>query len=149
MENKSTMLTRLVRTTMLAAIGLLLFTFSGCEKVEYFKSEKSIQSELNGSWRLVEIPRNNSQVQDWTFSGNVVYRTINDPSLKVVSDVRGTYSLNVKLTKSDIIISDFPSGLEHLNGNWRIVRLDKEVLVIATDHYKTTGLLQLEFVKNK
>jgi len=130
-------------------LGLSVTSFSGCEKVESFKSEKSIQSELSDSWRLVPIPRNDDELEVWTFSDNVVTRTVSDRSGRILSVLKGVYTLNVKLMKSDIIISGFIEGMDHLNGNWRIVQLDKDFLIIATDHYDTTGILEREFVRIK
>jgi hypothetical protein len=137
------------KLSLFALFALLAASFSGCEKVEYFKSEKSIRSELNDDWRLVPIPRNDNELEIWTFSDNVVTRTVSDRSGRILSVLKGVYSLNVKLMKTDIIITGFTEGMDHLNGDWRIVQLDKDFLIIATDHYDTTGILEREFVRIK
>jgi hypothetical protein len=134
---------------LVALFGLLTLPFSGCEKVEYFKSEKNVRKELTDSWRLVPIPRNDDQLEVWSFSDNVVTRTVSDRNGNVQSVLKGVYSLNVRLMKIDIIITGFSEGMDHLNGDWRVVQLDKDFLIIATDHYDTTGILEREFVRIK
>lgn len=134
---------------LVALFGLLTLPFSGCEKVEYFKSEKNVRKELSDSWRLVPIPRNDEQLEVWTFADNVVTRTVSDRNGNVQSVLKGVYTLNVRLMKIDIIITGFGEGMDHLNGDWRVVQLDKDFLIIATDHYDTTGILEREFVRIK
>lgn len=134
---------------LVALFGLLTLPFTGCEKVEYFRSEKNVNKELSDSWRLVPIPRNDDQLEVWTFSDNVVTRTVSDRNGNVQSVLKGVYSLNVRLMKIDIIITGFSEGMDYLNGDWRVVQLDKDFLIIATDHYDTTGILEREFVRIK
>lgn len=126
--------------------------FSSCKKENYFTSEKGIKSDLQGTWRLIPIPRftidNNHDtifhVESWSFDNQNV--TITNNGVTGVS----TYSVETSWSKAVIKIE----SITQLDGNiynasWQIVRIDDDFLVIANDKDGTTGLTQYEFEKSK
>ena len=115
-----------------------------CGKDEYLKSEAGIKKQLKGTWDLIPIPRSNP-AQNWAFSDDKLSRT--ESSISYVGD----FSVNTSLTSVKIKLEHFTviSGQPDYNGNWDLVRLDNDFLVIATDKDGTTGLYELEFQKKK
>ena len=121
--------------------------FTSCEKMEYLRSEKSVSKQLQGNWSLVPIPQT-KPAEIWTFSNNMVYRSIEANGLMTPIDT-GHYSINTSSTKVVIEISQFKRVLDELNGDWEVVQLDDDYLIFATDHYGSSGVLQREFTKIK
>ncbi len=115
-----------------------------CGKDEYLKSEAGIKKQLKGSWDLIPIPRTNP-AQNWAFTDDKLSRT--ESTISYVGD----FSVNTSLTSVKIKLEHFAviSGQPDYNGNWDLVRLDNDFLVIATDKDGTTGLYELEFQKKK
>jgi hypothetical protein len=127
-------------------LSLVLLSFYGCDKEEYFKSESGTQKELTGSWNLIPIPKYNPDgslhTENWTFAenGNVNIE-------KNGNHFSATYSISTTLTTVKIKLENTTSEAEFYNGSWQVVKLNSKFLVIANDHDGATGLAQLEFQK--
>ena len=128
----------LVLTLLIATLG-----FSGCEKVEMLKSEKSVEKELEGTWNLIPIPRTNP-AEEWSFRDNTVIRSQMVGSTMTPIDT-AHYTVKTTLMKSYIKFEDFKMVLDELNGEWQIVELSSNVFVIATDHNGATGIMERDF----
>jgi hypothetical protein len=135
-------ITRLLSLLFLSCVLLL----TACEKVEYFKSEKTISKQIQGSWSLVPIPQSNPK-EIWTFSNNVVYRSKQLNGGDIVPFDTASYTVNTYATKVVIEIENFRQVKEELNGDWQVVELTDDYLIFATDHHKSTGILQREFTR--
>lgn len=126
--------------TVLSIVALF-----SCSKEEFLKTEKGIKKQLEGSWSLIPIPRSKPD-QNWAFnSSEKLTRSENG-----VSDV-GDFKVSTSMTKAHIKLENFTviSGYTDYNGNWEIVQLDDDFLIIANDRDGTSGLLELEFQKKK
>ena len=137
---------------------LSLTSFNSCLKQEYFKSEKTIKKELQGTWILNPIPRYDTihispikdstivHIETWTFDDSKV--TITNFGQTGVS----TYSVNTSISKAEFDLDaitpafTYPARSRN-NGTWQIVKLDNDILSIASDKNGATGLTQLEFHK--
>ena len=138
---------------------LCFFSFNSCLKQEYFKSEKEIKKDLLGTWRLVPIPRFDTIInpdfsktiivhnETWTFDDvNVTILNYNQTSVS-------TYSINTSISKAEFKLDginppfNYPARIREINGTWRIVKLDGNILIVANDQDGTSGLTQLEFQK--
>ena len=137
---------------------LFILLFNSCLKQEYFKSEKEIKKELQGTWKLFPIPKydtiNNPDLtrsviehfETWTFDDTKV--TIVDYNQTGIS----TYSINTSISKAEFNLDEIIPGFvlparPRSNGTWRIVKLDGNNLNISSDQDGTSGLIQLEFQK--
>jgi hypothetical protein len=117
-----------------------LFLTSGCENNEILLSEKKLNNELTGSWKIV-APRPVSDYDEtWTFANGVV--TISSVNGTKNIAVTGNYSVDTKFSKAFIRLSGFnfppterlSSGFTaaDLNRKWTLVQLDEKVLYIST-----------------
>jgi hypothetical protein len=116
-----------------------------CSKEEYFKSESGIKKQLQGSWTLVPIPRDDPN-QNWAFN-NSSKMTRSENNV----DYTGDFSVHTTISKAEIKIENLlvVSGQFDYNGTWQIVQLDDDFLIIANDRDGTSGIKQLEFTKKK
>jgi hypothetical protein len=147
---------RLLFASFLLIIVAVIYS---CSKQELFKSEKEVKEELQGTWELIPIPRNDTthltdstytvaiHVENWTFDDTKVTIVNNNQT------ATSTYSVSTSISKAefdlDAVIPEFtyPARVRDINGTWRIVTLDDELLIIANDQSGTTGLTELEFKK--
>ena len=134
-----------LRTFISPALLLAILSLSSCEKVEYFQSEKNVHSQLTGSWQLVPIP-STKPLEEWTFNEDFVYRSVLINSIMTPVDT-STYTINTSLMKVVVVIDQFKLTLDELNGDWQVVQLNDNYLIIATDHYDSTGILEREFTR--
>lgn len=126
-------------------LSVVLLSFYGCDKEEYFKSESGTEKELKGSWNLIPIPRYNpdgsAHVESWTFTdGKVNIQRNGRP-------ITANYSVSTTLTTVKIKVENVSESPEYYNGNWQVVKLNSKFLIIANDHDGASGLTQLEFQK--
>jgi hypothetical protein len=137
---------------MILAVSLIY----SCGKEEYFKSEKGIKKELQGNWKLIPIPKNDTiwnpahtsyvlseHFEDWTF---------NDTKVDIVNNNltgSSTYTVKTSFSKAELKLEGVSQPLSSFryDGTWQIVTLDDEFLIIANDKDGSTGLFQLEFKK--
>ncbi len=137
---------------------LCILSFNSCLKQEYFKSEKEVKKELQGTWRLIPIPKFDSITNpDLTRSAIVHFETwtFDDTKVTIVNynqTSESTYSINTSISKVklflDGIIPEFEiPARSRSNGTWQIVKLDENILNISSDKDGTSGLTQLEFQK--
>lgn len=139
----------------LFVLSVLSFTsFYSCVKQEYFKSEKTIKKELQGTWILSPIPRYDTlRVNDTINDVAVHYETwtFDDSRVTIINFGQtsvSTYSVNTSISKAefnlDAITPEFilPARSRN-NGTWRIVKLDDNILSITSDKDGS----QLEFHK--
>ena len=142
-----------MRTKFSTLILLVFILFYSCLKQEYFKSEKEVKKDLQGTWKLIAIPKYNvngpsktEHIETWTF--NDTYVTIVNNGQTGTS----TYSVNTTISKAEIKLDGInpefvlPARPRN-NGTWQIVKLDKSILSISSDRDGTSGLIQLEFQK--
>src|SRR5687768_4354923 len=132
----------------LAFILLISASIISCSKQEYMKSESGIKKELQGTWKLIPIPKYDFRAdgtkyeheESWTFSDNTVSMINNSQTAS------SNYTVHTSLTKAEIKIEDvqpiltYPARLRINTGTWQIVRLDEEFLIIANDQDGATGL---------
>ena len=142
-----------MRTKFSTLIFLVFILFYSCLKQEYFKSEKEVKKDLQGTWKLIAITKYNvngsvmtEHIETWTF--NDTYVTIINNGQTGTS----TYSVNTTISKAEIkldgITPEFVLPARHRNnGTWQIVKLDNSILSISSDRDGTSGLVQLEFQK--
>ena len=142
-----------MRTKFSTLIFLVFILFYSCLKQEYFKSEKEIKKELQGTWKLISIPKKDiigtdtiDHVESWTFDDTKV--TIVNYNQTGIS----TYSIHTSITQAkfkldDIIPKFILPARPRSNGTWQIVKLDGSFLIIASDQDGLSGLTQLEFQK--
>ncbi len=142
-----------MRTKFSTLIFLVFILFYSCLKQEYFKSEKEVKKDLQGTWKLIAIPKYNvngnlitEHIETWTF--NDTYVTIVNNGQTATS----TYSVNTTISKAEIKLDGispefvYPARSRN-NGTWQIVKLDNSILSISSDRDGTSGLVQLEFQK--
>lgn len=129
-------------------------TFSGCENNELLLSEKKLNSEINGTWKIVAPRPSSDFTETWVFSGGSI--SITSTRNNVNMTALGNYSVDTKLTKAYVNLSGFnfsnPSHLnsgftaEVLNRKWTLVEINGDVLYIsATDN--AGAIRSLEFAK--
>ena len=132
------MLSNLRKFQFLLAVIVLAIT--GCQKEELLMSEDKIESQLENTWQRVEMTQTSYDIQ-WKFSDGKLYLYKKDVLL-----AEGNYSVNTSVTKVKIDVSGFPEpGYDYMNGNWQVVQLDDEVLVIAQKYHG--GTYQQEFTR--
>lgn len=134
-----------IRTASIFSIIAILFY--SCESNHFFKSEKKLKSNLEGTWNRVQIS-GSEPIEQWTFLGGTVsISQVKQDSTIVIS---GSYSIDATLTAPFLKIEDlsrdsigFPTDYDI---KWSIVQLDERVLDIVAD-IPTGGLAQIEFTK--
>lgn len=141
------------RFTIFILSIVCLFSLNSCLKQEYFKSEKETKKDLQGSWKLIAIPKYN--VNGSTLTEHIETWTFDDTYVTILNNGQtgtSTYSVHTTITKAEIILDkinpDFilPARTRY-NGTWQIVNLDNNILIISSDNDGTSGLIQLEFQK--
>ena len=138
---------------------ILVFVFltglflSGCENNEILLSEKKLNQEITGTWKIVAPRPSADFVETWIFengANTVSSSNANSPNLNAT----GGYSIDAKFSKAYISLSGFSfSGRLHsgftaadLNRKWTLVELSESVLYIsATDD--GGAIRSMEFVK--
>jgi hypothetical protein len=125
---------------------LMLGVLMGCEKQEYFKSEKTIQSEIQHTWHRVQISHLDAPNEYWDFKdGKVRMYLLNDT---VAAGVEGNYSVNTTMTKVFVTTKEFTtSNVTYENMEWQVIQLDASVLQIAGEDATTGSLIQREFTR--
>lgn len=119
-------------------LSLLLVTFYGCDKEEYFKTVSGTERELQGSWNIVPIPKYVNgvlQMESWTFSNGRLDIVRNG------TPFTASYSIKTSLLSVKINVENSPE----FNGSWQVVKLNSKFLNIACD--RDGGLAQKEFIK--
>jgi hypothetical protein len=135
-------------------IGVILtgMFLAGCENNEILLSEKKLNSELNGTWKIVAPRPSVDFIETWVFGDGAtsVSSSKNNSSL----NVNGKYSVDAKFSKAYIDLSGYNfnsmlySGFTatDLNRKWTLVELSDNVLYIsATDD--RGAIRSIEFVK--
>ena len=140
--------------------SFIVFTlFYSCSKQELFKSEKEIKKELQGSWDLIPIPRNDTihyPDNSWSVSVHIENWTFDDSKVTIINSGQvgiSDYSVHTSISKAEFKLEGVtpvftnPARVRSINGTWQIIKLDGDVLVIANDQDGITGLTELEFKK--
>ena len=121
-------------------LAVIVLTIAGCQKEEFLMSESKIESQLQNTWQRVDMTQTSSGVQ-WKFNEGKLYLIKNGSAL-----AEGDYSVDASVTKVKIDISGFPDpGYEYMNGNWQVIQLDEDVLVVAQKYHG--GTFQQEFTR--
>lgn len=104
------------------------FVFCSCEKK---KLEK-----LENDWRLIRVDSLMSQIswyETWQFNEGKIEMLKRADSVDHISNVgSGVYSLKTKNTKTFVEIDSLAPNLD-LNGEWQVLTLNKEILVIVRE----------------
>jgi hypothetical protein len=126
---------------------MVCIMLNGCEKQEYFKSSKGVQSEIQHTWHRVQISHLDAPNEYWDFSGGKIkIYLLNDPAAAVSE---GSYSVNTTLTKVFVTTRDFSNqGVTYEDMEWQVIQLDNSVLQIAGEDAKSGSLIQREFTRN-
>jgi hypothetical protein len=138
---------------------LLLTSFfvNSCSKEEYMKSESGIKDELQGTWKLVAIPKYDTN-SDGSKTEHQETWTFNDTKVSIINSnqaASSNYTVHTSLSKAEIKIENvqpeftYPARIRLNNGTWQIISLDDKFLIIANDQDGSTGLTELEFQKLK
>lgn len=143
------------RTYTLLLLVLTSFIIYSCSEEEYFKSESGIKSQLQGTWKLIPIPK-----YDYNYDGSKFEHqeswTFSDNQLSIINNSQNglsAYTINTTISKAEIKVENVqpiftpPARIRINNGTWQIVRLDDKFLIIANDQDGATGLTELEFEK--
>ena len=127
----------------IAGILLLALFISGCENFDYFRSEDDMNRQIQAKWTMVPIPASNP-IEYWTFSEGMVYRQKGESSPQYDT---GTYTLDVDFDDAVLDIKGFTHIRDSMVAPWDVVRLDENILFIATDKNGFPGVTQREFYK--
>jgi hypothetical protein len=141
-----------MKNILLICVVLTGMVLAGCENNEILLSEKKLNSELNGTWKIVAPRPSVDFTETWVFSGGstAVSSSKNSTSM----NVSGRYSVDAKFSKAYIDLSGYNynsmlySGFSaaDLNRKWTLVELSEKVLYIsATDD--RGAIRSIEFVK--
>ncbi len=121
--------------------AMILFSLSGCERGELFKSEKSIEEELKGSWNLLPIPRT-ANIEVWNYSdGKIYFERFAGSAEKDTAD----YTIKTSIAKVEMDVKNFRIAPQY-NIKWQIVTINSKYLVIAGED-ANGGVLQKDFRK--
>jgi hypothetical protein len=133
---------------------LLLFSsviFSSCEEKLVFKSEKKLNSDLQGDWNPIPYTSmygsgfNNKHL--WRFNNGTIY--IIDAATDTIYD-QGIYGIDAKLENPTLSISGLSSSLLDstygFNIKWTLIQLDGKILDLAGKPFDA-GLVEVEFQK--
>lgn len=108
--------------------------------------KKSINENISGRWEKVDVTQiEPSNVSFWDFDSGklIIYRTpANDPATVSVVD-SAFYTISGNPLKSKLVL--FDAGNDLYNGEWDIVKLNDEELILNLDI--EGGVLFEEFVK--
>jgi hypothetical protein len=129
------------RRLVLFSAAALLLALAGCENFDLFQSEKTLNEKIQGRWTQVRLPASNPQ-EYWTFNNGIVYREVGNPPRYDT----GTYSISTTLDNALIDLQEFDT-LDKITAEWDIVRLNDNVLSIATDKNGDPGVTQREFYR--
>lgn len=125
--------------TVLALVALAV-TISGCGKA-------ATENKLIGRWTRINVDNlaDTSRTEDWEFLGAPVVRIYYSHNLSDTNFVEGTYMMknSKEFTVSGTSEDGWPSDA---NGNWRIVKLKKNSLIVVRDE-GGHGLTFREFKK--
>lgn len=127
---------RLLLFIIIAAAGI----FFACENFDYFESEKELENRIQNSWVRIQIPRDTDHVEVWRFAEGSLTKFINNNPVD-----SGTYSIKTTVDDATLKMEGCTDATDNTcNGSWDIVRLDGDVMILATER---GGILQREFVK--
>ena len=122
---------------------LSVLLLAGCENFDLFQTEDDLNKKIQARWNIVRLPASNPD-EVWTFDNGIVYREITNP----LRYDTGTYKIfSSTLDNPTIDLAGFKDTLSKLNALWDIVRLDDEILFLATDKNGDPGVTQREFYK--
>jgi hypothetical protein len=120
-------------------IIFLAILLTACESNNSFRTEAGVRDQLQGSWKLVPIPRNSGD-ETWKFDNGkltiTMYRT------SPVSTVEGTYKVYTTITTPYIITDGVP-----LTGKWVVITLNDKILSMDLKTQGTNAFAQREFTK--
>ncbi len=120
------------------ALVLSVIVLASCQKKQ--------EDRIAETWRLIRVSVDSTVTwyELWQFDGQnvqMVTRDANSQNLDTVGS--GTYTIETGLSKTFINMKDFTAT--HFNGNWEVLKLNKEIMVILNT---TDGeWLYREFVK--
>ena len=123
---------------------LLAGVLFGCSKAQTLVG-------ILGTWDMVDVADVTSEItESWVFDVdnilniNQANKTAPD---SVIAHWDGKYEVKVQIYKKFIKVTGFSGGMDYMNGDWEIVKNNKNILIIVND--KQTGLLIKEFTKRQ
>ena len=137
-----------------ATLSIIALLFYSCESNHFFKSEKKLASNLNGTWLRATI-KSGEPGELWTFSDGkliIVQGTLTtlpgEYTYSIDATLTAPYLKIEKSTPDSVLSVDvFPSGdLTSYALKWNIIQLDEKILDMAAEN-STGTLVQIEFSK--
>lgn len=105
-------------------------------------SSSKVEDQLESTWKKIDMTSEQSHIS-WKFSEGKVYLLRNDAVI-----ASGDYNVDASMTRVHINTSGFPEpGYDYMNGSWKVITLNDDVLVIAGSY--SGGTLQTEFTKQQ
>ena len=134
---------RITLQKLIPVIVIVTFILTGCEKEEILMSSSKVDGQLQSTWEKVEMTATNPSAKvSWKFSDGKVYLIKHETVLAT-----GNYKVDASMTKVNVVTSDFPSGVDYMNGKWTVITLDDDILVMAETY--SGGTYEVEFTKKK
>lgn len=143
-----------MKKILLMCVFLTGMFLSGCENNEILLSEKKLNSELNGTWKIVAPRPTPDFTETWSFGEGLTAVTSTKTSTSSNVSTSGSYSIDAKFSKAYINLSGYSfngslnSGFTaaDLNRKWTLVELSEDVLYISAKDDRG-AIRSLEFVK--
>jgi hypothetical protein len=141
-----------MKIILMITVVLTGIFLTGCENNEILLSEKKLNNELNGTWKIVAPRPSVDFTETWIFSSGATSVSSSKNSTSI--NVGGRYSVDAKFSKAYIDLSGYSfnsmlySGFtaSDLNRKWTLVELSDDILYIsATDD--RGAIRSIEFVK--
>src|SRR4051812_13571811 len=117
----------MIRNSTIFLLLLTTFFINSCSKQEYLKSESGIKKQLQGTWKLIPIPKydkhpdgsNFEHQETWTFNDNTV-SILNNNQAGV-----SNYTVHTSVSKAEVKIENvqpeltYPARIRLNNGTWQ------------------------------
>ncbi|MHC1706950.1 MAG: hypothetical protein AB9842_05440 [Bacteroidales bacterium] len=126
---------------LLLSAAVILF---GCSKAQTLV-------KILGTWEMVNVTDVDSEtIESWVFDVDDIlvinqYNKYTPDS--ITAHWEGTYEVRVRFYKKYVKVNGFVGGMDYMNGDWEIVKCNKNILILVND--KENGLLIKEFTKKE
>lgn len=117
---------------------------AGCSKAQTLV-------KILGTWEMVNVTDVDSDtMESWVFDVDDVlvvnqYNKYTPDS--ITAHWEGEYEVRVKIYKKFVKVKGFSGGMDYMNGDWEIVKCNKNVLILVND--RQGGLIIKEFTKKE
>lgn len=136
---------KIARSPYLIWVPLIIATvLFGCSKAQTLV-------KILGTWQMVNVTDVDSEtMEDWVFDVDDIM-VINQYNKyapdSITAHWEGKYEVKVRLYKKYVKVSGFAGGMDFMNGDWEIVKCNKNILILVND--RGSGLLIKEFTKKE